>query len=320
MNIDQMVNDFLDWKCRLTPVSVRRYRNALKQWYMYLDIHHEDKFNPAIRFAIKWGEYLRESGNKTNTINLYLSVLRQYYAYLNYQNEKITNIFKSVKNENKRDYTSKSALNITQVAALLESIATDTIIGLRDYAMIILMVATGLRRIEINRIDIDDVCHTNPAIMIMRKGAKDKVRFPIDTNLYETITRYLAVRLPLVGEDRALFVSHAYHNRHNRLSTKCISDIINGYYDKAGLNTKDYTPHSLRHTAAVLSHEYGATMLDIMNMLGHTSLTTTSIYLNSIHKNKITPNEAIVANVKLIKDALKKKSETNPDETERDCI
>ena len=90
-----------------------------------------------------------------------------------------------------------------------------------------------------------------------------------------------------------MFVTHHSGYRDRPLSDVMVSRIVKFYLNKIGIDDKYYTCHSLRHTAAILSLKSGASIYDVQQMLGHTSIETTRIYLRAIDAEKRIDNDAI---------------------------
>ncbi len=143
----------------------------------------------------------------------------------------------------------------------------------RDYAIITLFLNCGLRISELVNIDIDRI--KNDTITILGKGNKERTIYLNKASLY-SIKNYLLVR-PVDGvkDPNALFIS----NLKQRISRKTVHIIVKKNLEKAGLDTKKYSAHKLRHTAATLMYRYGQVDIrTLQKILGHESISTTEIY------------------------------------------
>lgn len=163
----------------------------------------------------------------------------------------------------------------------------------RDKAIITLMLATGLREVEITRLNIGSikVRHivneqgeevTRRVLQVWGKGRDAADAFVvIPTAAWTALLDYLATR-PLTAVNAPLFTANSTNNRGGRLSTRAIRAIVGPALKKAGLTGVEYSTHSLRHTAAVAALRNGASVMAVQGMLRHASPATTQIYLDSI--------------------------------------
>ena len=139
--------------------------------------------------------------------------------------------------------------------------------------------------------DITSGEHT--LISLQRKGKVDKsCRIGVTDKVLDAIHDYLVCRGEMT-EDSPLFVTHKNGYASQGISDFMISKMVKRYLRVIGLDDKCYTCHSLRHTAAILSLKAGASIYDVQQMLGHTSIETTRIYLRAIDAEKRVDNAAI---------------------------
>lgn len=145
----------------------------------------------------------------------------------------------------------------------------------RDYCMVTLFLNCGMRLAELRGIDIDDIHDT--ILTVIGKGNKERTIYLNDACL-QAIDEWLPIRetiKPKLGHEKALFLS----KRGTRISDDMIQISIKKLMAEAGIDTKVYSVHKLRHTAATLMYKYGK--VDIRNLqliLGHKSVSTTQIY------------------------------------------
>lgn len=145
----------------------------------------------------------------------------------------------------------------------------------RDYCMLTLFLNCGMRLSELRGIDIDDIHDT--VLTVIGKGNKERTIYLNDACL-SAIDDWLMARSKYnikPKHAKALFVS----KQGNRISDDMIQITIKRLMAQAGIDTKVYSVHKLRHTAATLMYKYGH--VDIRNLqqiLGHSSVSTTQIY------------------------------------------
>ena len=164
---------------------------------------------------------------------------------------------------------SQKLLNITQ--------SKDIRNNVRDYAIITLFLNCGMRLSELVNIDIKDIDFSESKMNVIGKGNKERTIY-LNKACMKVINNYLSVRPHdrVKSDSRdALFLSE----RKERISNRSVQDIVKKELQKAGLDTKKYSVHKLRHTAATLMYQYGnVDIRALQELLGHESISTTEIY------------------------------------------
>lgn len=136
--------------------------------------------------------------------------------------------------------------------------------------MIIVFLNTGVRISELTNLDISDINFCNKTIRIIGKGNKERI-IPLNSFMVGKLREYLEQR-----EDsyKALFIT----NRGKRISNKAVENICKKAFELIGLNNKEYSAHTLRHTAAMIMYNQTKDMLITREFLGHESIASTQIY------------------------------------------
>lgn len=164
----------------------------------------------------------------------------------------------------------------TEVQMVLEQAAVAETSGLRDRAMLETLYATGIRRMELANLAVNDLDSNRHLLSIVRgKGGKDR-RVPIAPRACTWIEQYLKQSRPLLfGRFSAntLFLDQCgLKFRGHQLSR-----IASKYIRLSGLKRRG-SCSLFRHTAATLMHENGADLRYVQELLGHASIATTQIY------------------------------------------
>ncbi len=233
---------------------------------------------------IRYKEDLINQNKKASTISMYITAIKKLYKYL--ETKGFKNIASDLKGaKQKRSYT-KDPLTLEQAKELLNSIDRTTKEGKRNYALIHLLLTTGLRTIEIERANVSDIRNigNTSVLYIMGKGRQDKDDYVKLT--YETlraINEYLATRT-IKSNDEPLFTSLSDRSNGKRLKTRSIRDIIKKTYLKIGINSDTITTHSLRHTAITLTLIGGSTIQEAQQLARHSNINTTMIYAHNLKK------------------------------------
>lgn len=147
----------------------------------------------------------------------------------------------------------------------------------RDYAIITLLLNCGLRLSELVGININDISFDDAKMTVIGKGNKERTIY-LNKACLQAINSYLEVR-PKIGikpsSIKALFLSE----RKERISKRTVQYVVDKELRRAGLDTKKYSTHKLRHTAATLMYQYGnVDIRALQELLGHESISTTEIY------------------------------------------
>ncbi len=287
IDIVQEYIDTLDVK----PKSRDTYQKALKQFMLYMDSSNISQ--PTRSDILAYKAYLMEN-YKACTVSSYMTAVKGLFAYL--EAEKIfPNIANGIKGAKHQQGFRKDALTIDQAKRLLNSIDTSTIEGKRNFALINLLLNTGLRTIEAERACIGDIRQEGgeALLYIQGKGRDSKDAFVVltDSTLYP-IQKYLKAR-SIIDPKAALFASHSDRNDGNRITTRTISWIVKEALKAIGIDSERITAHSLRHTAVTFSLLAGATIQEAQAMARHANVNTTLIYAHNIDRIAKAPERRI---------------------------
>jgi integrase/recombinase XerC/integrase/recombinase XerD len=230
--------------------------------------------------VLEYKDSLLASGLSALTVSSYVVAVRKFYEWA--EAEKLyPNIAKGIKTPRRKQAFKKQHLTDTKSKELLQHFQD---MSLRDYAIVNLMLRTGLRTVEICRADVGDITFKGDrrVLLVWGKGHTEKDDFVVLTEkAYEPIRDYLATR-KAVKAGEPLFTSTSHQNRGERLTTRTISSICKEGLKAIGLDGKEYTAHSLRHTTAVAILKHGGAITDVQEVLRHTSPATSQIYTESV--------------------------------------
>lgn len=265
-----------------SPKTIQTYTRAIKQFYSYLQAQGISR--PTREDIVAYREYLKKD-HKPTTIQGYLEAVKLFFQWTEREGlyPNIADRVKGVKldREHKKDY-----LTSNQTAALLDSIDRTTLKGKRDYAILSLMVTTGLRTISIIRANIEDIRTAGDAMALyyQGKGHEEKADYvKLAAPVEKAIREYLKARGDAEGKE-PLFISIAHRNTGERMTTRSISRVAKEHLIAAGLNSDRLTAHSLRHTAATLNLLNGGTVEETQQLLGHANINTTLIYSHALER------------------------------------
>lgn len=269
-----------------SPRTVDTYRKAIKHFLMYQISRCPNPDTPTRDDVVNYRNELKET-YKPTTVQLYMTAVKLFFQWTA-QEGIYPNIAEHIKGAKLDSTHKKDYLTSKQVQRLLESVDRSSFTGKRDYAILCLMVTTGLRTISVIRADIADLrtVGDDAVLYYQGKGHEEKADYVKLGDEVETAVReYLTERGAAEG-GAPLFASAANKNSGERLTTRSISRIVKEQLKSAGFDSERLTAHSLRHTAATLNLLSGGTLEETQQLLGHTSVNTTMIYSHALNRAK----------------------------------
>ena len=277
---DRFIN-YLD----ASPKTVETYKKALRQFFNYLALNGIRQ--PQREDVIAFRDDLKASGLKPTTVQNYITATRIFFKWTE-QEGLYPNIAEHVKGAKLDKNHKKDYLTSSQAKEILANIKTDTEEGLRNYAILSLMVTGGLRTIEVSRADVGDLrtVGENTVLFVQGKGREEKTEYiKISATVEKAIRTYLKAR-ENVEEGQPLFTSTSNNSRGKRISTRTVSGIVKTALKNAGYDSARLTAHSLRHTAITLALLAGREITEVQQFARHANLNTTMIYNHALDQAK----------------------------------
>jgi integrase/recombinase XerD len=164
-------------------------------------------------------------------------------------------------------------LNPDQVKRLLAACDTSTVVGIRDLAILTLLLRLGLRRGEVAGLALDDIDWRAGTIRVRGKGNCHE-QLPLPSDVGRRLAEYMASARPADALERTVFVRHLAP--HHALGASRVSGIVADAARRAGIGRVH--AHRLRHTAATELLRSGASLPEIGQLLRHRRVETTAIY------------------------------------------
>lgn len=219
-------------------------------------------------------EFLYSKGLNRNSISRKLSAIRSFYNYLLRENIIEINYFKDISNPKRALVLPKYAKD-DDLEIMFNSFDLNKDLEQRNRLILEMLYATGVRVGELVNIKISDIDRYNNSIKILGKGSKERVVF-FGSYVSDILDLYLEdgrKKLIKNGCNDYLFIN----KNGGKLSDRYVREIINKVVDKCRI---DYhiSPHTLRHTFATDMLNAGADLMSVKELLGHSTLNTTSIY------------------------------------------
>ncbi len=301
-NNPEFINSFLDYSITIlnkSPNSVKEYNYDLTMFFRYImtrfKMTSETNFEKIdiSKFSINdlkkitlddihsFVSYMAVNNqSKASTRARKISTIRVFFKYLTTK----TNILKDNPAQNletpKMDKRMPKYLSLDDSKKLLDIASNeDNRNNERDFAITTLFLNCGMRLSELVGIDINDIDFSECKMSVIGKGNKERTIY-LNSACMRAINSYLRVRPKQVkkdskNSDKALFLSE----RKERISNRTVQYIVYKELQQAGLDSKKYSVHKLRHTAATLMYQYGnVDIRALQELLGHESISTTEIY------------------------------------------
>jgi integrase/recombinase XerD len=247
--------------------------------------------------------YRKEDGQPLTTRSQHTRVtpIRAFFKWLARQNYILYNPASDLELPRLEKRLPKHVLNIKEAESILAMPDLGTLTGIRDRAILETLYSTGMRRMELLGLHMNDIDPERGTVMIRQgKGKKDRM-IPIGERALAWVTKYrddVRPELAISSDDGTLYLTNWGEKFTPNRLTQLVRDHVN-----AANTGKTGSCHLFRHTMATLMLENGADIRFIQAMLGHADLSTTQIYTQvSIRKLKdihtaTHPGRVIAANL-----------------------
>lgn len=293
-----LLQSFTEWLQLLnySPLSIPGLTTALKDFLQYQEATGKLLLEQLTATdANHFIEYLQtKTGERTkkplsnNHINKNIQSLKLFSRYIRETSRSVIafTLQRLEEEKNKPAWLTKNEIQL-----LYEAI-TDTVLGIRDKAMLAVFYGCGLRLNEGTNIELSDI-NQNNKVLHVRKGKHYKERFvPIAEKNFEEIMLYMdyARKELLQGNQSTYFFIGA--NKGEQMNKQSLYIRIKKLVSKAGIKKKVGT-HTLRHSIATHLLQSGMKLERIQQFLGHAGLDSTQIYTHLSAEQAGLQNEAL---------------------------
>lgn len=271
------------------PHTKRKYRMALAEFLIW-STEQGLKLNRAGMHA--WRAELLMRGLKPSTINAQLSAIRklaQEAAHYGLVDAETAAQVEAVHNVRQTGASSGNWLTLPQAQKLILTPDISKLKGIRDRAILAILLGCGLRREEAGRLSFEDIQQREGRwVIVDMRGKRGRIRtVPMPAWVKTAIDQW--------GKAARISTGHVLRsmNRHSQIihdsmSGQAILEVAMDYGRKIGVALK---AHDLRRTCAKLSRRAGGKLEQIQLLLGHASIQTTERYLGTIQDLEDAPND-----------------------------
>ena len=275
----------VEWFANIENANTQRaYRNDVREFMRFAGIHQAEEFRLVKRsHLIAWRKQLETRTLEASTVRRKLSAVASLFDHLCECNAVPFNPADGVKRPNQGTNEGKSpALGDAEAKALLEAPAPDTLKGLRDRAILSILLFHGLRRAELCSLTVCDMQSRRGVMHFRVHGKGGKIRFlPVHPHSLQRISEYLERAGHGDKPDNALFrpVKNSAGGLDEALTGHGVyKDVVRKYARVLGLDPSAICVHGLRATAATNALDHEADIAKVQEWLGHASIATTRLY------------------------------------------
>jgi site-specific recombinase XerD len=276
------IDDFFNYRqdiYEISPQTVKSNRVDLDLFKNFICSQNLQTIDgPAV---IDFQYYLKKQRQNCGaSINRKLFTLRSYGNFLKLYNLPCADTlpFYDVLKIRQGYRNRPNALTPHQITLLFKTIDTETILGIRDYAVYALMYQLGLRIAEVHSLNLGDLDIKNKKISVLGKGKKPRT-LHINDELIEILCQYLSMRDQFYNNwlTASLFVS----KKGNRLAIRTMEDNFKKILFYSSIDAAfNVTCHTLRHSLASHLNDNDVDILVIQSILGHSSTRSTEVYIH----------------------------------------
>lgn len=282
--MEQEIQEFIEYLHNTKNTSLNTevsYQRDLTKMAAFLEMRDITAAADVREFdLLGYVDYMEKENFASSTISRSVASMRAFFQYL-FSRKKIQQSPAENLKSPKVEKRLPEILSIQEVDNLLKQPDLNTPKGIRDKAMLELLYATGMRVSELIHLETDDVNLTFGYVVCQEN--KERI-IPIGNVSKDALAVYLE-------KGRSVFVKDSSEKSlFTNCSGKAMSrqgfwKMLKGYADEAGIS-RDITPHTLRHSFAVHMLQNGADIRSVQEMLGHSDISTTQVYL-SMNINKM---------------------------------
>ncbi len=275
--------EYCEYRKELDKKTLKAYRIDLRQYFEYACVDEPDKE--------KIEEYVTHLHKtyKQKTVKRKIASIKAFYNYLEETEIIDENPFRKIKVKFKETVTLPRIIPREEIETLLnymyqclnENDKVSRKYMLRDIAVIEVFFATGARVYEISNIREDNINLNTGLIRLMGKGGKERYVQISNTSILEILKKYYDENEQAIKKSGYFFVN----NRESRYTEQSIRLMMKRYSKQSGIE-RNITPHMFRHSFATYLIEEGVDVSCVQQILGHSSIKTTQIYIHIAAKKQ----------------------------------
>ncbi len=258
----------------LSKNTIQSYESDIYQLYQWNLSTNKKRITELKKIdTSQYVSYLFNQNLKSSSVNRKISSLKTFFNFLLKKKLISANPFAD-QIMPKKPISLPKSISEDDVVKLLDAPKVDSLIGLRDRAMLELLYASGVRISELVNIKFSDLDLDRNIIKVFGKGSKERL-VPFGEDAAQWISAYIDERKK--NKDLASIKYIFLNNRGTKISRHAFWHRLKEYCLEIGLK-QDISPHTLRHAFATHLLNRGADLRSVQVLLGHSDLSTTQIY------------------------------------------
>jgi integrase/recombinase XerC len=290
LKIVKAFTDYLSLEKNYSPLTVKAYQKDIESFVDFLTSHHDNIPLVHVNYhqIRTWIVSLVEAEMSNRSINRKVSSLNSMFKYLIKVEDLEVNPLakhKALKVRKKIQVPFSKA----EINTVLTKVNGETCFeGLRNRLIVELFYSTGIRRIELINIKLNDLDISQKTLRVIGKRNKERI-IPLIPSVIITLQQYIESRSklePILDEVFLLLTK-----KGTKLYETLVYRLINNYFSQVSSKEKT-SPHILRHSFATHLLNEGADLNAVKELLGHSSLSSTQVYthnniaeLTKVYKN-----------------------------------
>jgi integrase/recombinase XerD len=260
----------------LADNTVTAYENDLTRYIRYLEeqgLERVDQITPVI--LQNYIAQLFDLGLSSSSMARNFSAVRGFHQYMvadNLTSQDPSELLETPRRKRKLP----EVLSVEEVVSIIEKPDTDSILGIRDRAMLEVLYGCGLRISELLGLQMSNLYLNEGLLRILGKGSKERFT-PVGDEAVYRLKKYLARSRPALAKGTSSR-NVVFLNRNGKpMSRMGFWKILRNYVLQTHVN-RDVHPHTFRHCFATHLLDNGADLRSVQELLGHADISTTQIY------------------------------------------
>ena len=285
--VKALENYFEDCKFRkrLNNKTIKAYKIDLNQFFEIVN-----NLDDEVKEINEYIHFLNKKYSKHKTVKRKLASVKAFYFYLEYEEIIEYSPFNKVRTKIKEPHVLQKTIQKENIEKIIQylfdrvsSAKTDfqTIISIRNIAIIGLLFSTGIRISELCNIKVADINFNEKTLKIFGKGSKERILYIGNETVVDFCKKYKQLN-EYVAENDYFFL-----NRFGKqISDQSVRIFLKNIESELKL-TEHIMPHMFRHTFATTLLEKDVDIRYIQSILGHSSISTTQIYTHVTYFKQI---------------------------------
>ena len=287
-NLDKMMEEFDDYLlnvCGIVEGSRIRNQKYVRIFLAKFFSNNSIKLSDLTPIKVRELLYNNFQQYTHSGLRVFIGFIRRFFRFLQFKGVGDPLLIQSLPKMIEWKSTNlPNSLNTQELKKVLATCDRSSAIGKRDYAIIIFMLELGLRANEVANLTLDSINWHSQIVHILSSKSRKSYELPMTQKIMDALIDYLKHGRPKTTLPH-IFVYHVAHSTSRfhidvgqGITPQIVSEIAARAITRSGVKTKPLGSHVLRKTFATNLLRKGATIKEIADLLGHSSIDTATIY------------------------------------------